>query len=70
MNLFPTSGQAYNAIKAVGNSWAGTPARELLKATRGAGLYSADHEAAKAGAITIGAGVAVADHIYNTTNDY
>lgn len=70
MNLFPTSGQAYNAIKSIGNSWAGTPARELLKAVQGPGLRSADHEAAKAGAITLGAGLAVADHIYNTTNDY
>lgn len=70
MSIIPSSGEAYNAFKTIGNSFAGMPARELLKSMRGPGSHSADKEAFQAGIITTAAGLGVAEHIYQTTNDY
>ena len=69
MSIIPSSGEAYNAFKTIGNSFAGMPARELLKSVRG-GKPAGPHDAAIAGGITTAAGLAIGTHIYNTTNDY
>lgn len=66
MSNIPLSGQAYGAMKSLGESFVGAPARKILESTGIGKDMSKDSLNGTAGIMTTLGGVALADHLYNT----
>lgn len=62
----PGAGKAYGAMQSLGSSFLGTPARKILEASVGKDEMKKETLNGTAGIMTTLAGVATADHVYNS----